>query len=112
MEPVPDWTASDYLRDSKFEHLATRRVALRQWQLKIEGELKTLNMEMAALLAAADLQSVRYTSFRFTLGHAMKGGKLSKELLLEAGVTVEQLERGTTPRELGDPYVSITELKS
>lgn len=110
-EPVPEWTVSSYLVENDFDRLAARRIELKHLQDAAEIEIKQLDLEVGAMLATSGYKSVKFGYHRLTLGQSTAGGRLSKELLLEAGVTPEQLAKGTTPRAPGTEYVSVTELK-
>lgn len=109
--PAPDWEESAYLRGNDFDRLAERRVELKLQLDAIEQELSELNLEIGAMLATADTTSVKYGSYRITLGYSSKGGKISKERLLEAGVTEAQILKATSAKELGAPYITVTSLK-
>ena len=106
--PTPDWSTSPYLIDNNFQALAARRAELADLKHSIDGEIAELDPQIGAMLATADLKSVRFGYHRFTLGYANAGGRLSKERLLEAGVTVEQLQKATTPKTIGSAYVRVT----
>ena len=110
--PVPDWSESQYLHDNYFDRLAARRIYLKKRSDAIARELVDLNLELGAMLATANLHSVTYDNYRLTLSHAMKGGRLSRERLLELGVTAEQLEKATSPRVPGDAFVTVTTIKA
>ena len=109
-EPVPEWTTSTFLVANDFERIAAKRIELKLRRDEIDHEIAELNLEIGAMLATANVKSVRFGFHRLTLSHATKGGKLSREKLLEAGVTIEQLERATSLKEIGDPFVSVTEI--
>lgn len=109
--PTPDWTTSEYLKENEFDVLAARRVELKEARDAIDKELLELDPQLGALIATTGLKSVRFGLYRFTLGYSTKGGSLSKERLLEAGVTEQQLERGTTPKTMGSAYVRVTPIK-
>jgi hypothetical protein len=109
--PAPEWSESQYLVQNDFEKLAARRIELKYQQDAIESELAELNLEIGAMLATADVKSVKFGFHRITLGYSGKGGRLSKERLVELGVPVKTIEAATTPREPGAPYVSVTEMK-
>ena len=107
---VTDWMNSDYLIENGFDALAAERIALKRERDDIDVRIKELNLELGAMIATAALKSVRFEGFRLSLGYSASGGQLSREKLLEAGVTAEQLERGTTERKIGEPYLRVTEL--
>lgn len=109
--PAPEWSESEYLIQNDFETLAARRVILKLELEQIETEIRDLSLEMGAMLATADLSSVKFGNFRITLAHSMKGGKLSRERLIELGVPVKTLEAATTPREPGTSFLTVTETK-
>jgi hypothetical protein len=109
-ETTPDWTSSPYLVENDFDRLAERRIALKKMHDETEKQIKELNDELGGLLATANMRSVRFRFHRLTLSHSMKGGKISRQSLLEAGVSVEQIEKATSKREVGDPFVSVTEI--
>ena len=110
--PTPDWTTSPYLVDNNFETLAARRAELKELKDQIEAEIQELDPQIGAMIATADLKSVRFGYHRFTLGYSTQGGRLSKERLLEVGVTVEQIERATTPKTIGSAYVRVTAINA
>jgi len=109
-ETTPDWNTSAYLVENGFEQLAEHRISLKNAHDEIEKKIHELNDELGGMLATANMRSVRFRFHRLTLSHSMKGGKISRQSLLEAGVTVEQLEKATSKREVGDPFVSVTEI--
>jgi hypothetical protein len=108
--PVPEWWSIDYLVDNGFERLAKRRCALKQLRDRLDKEIDELNPEIGALLATAKLTSVTYGRFRLALGHSYKGGRLIKSRLLELGVTPETIAAATTPKEVGESYITVTDL--
>lgn len=106
--PTPEWTESQYLVDNDFQTLAARRAELKELRDQIDKEIDELDPQIGAMIATADMKSVRFGYHRFTLGYSSHGGRLSKEKLLEAGVTPEQIERATTPKTIGNAYVRVT----
>lgn len=109
--PTPEWSESEYLIQNQFEQFAQRRVELKMIKDELEKELKDLDLQLSAMLATADMKSVRYGMHRLTLSYSTKGGKLDKTKLLENGVTVAQLEASITPKEPGASYMTVTEIK-
>jgi hypothetical protein len=109
-EITPNWDSSPYLVENGFEQLAERRISLKNAHDEIEKKIHELNDELGGMLATANMRSVRFRFHRLTLSHSMKGGKISKESLLLAGVSEEQLKAATSKREVGDPFVSVTEI--
>lgn len=109
--PTPDWTTSEYLVENEFEKFAARRVELKEQRDAIDRELEELDPQVGAMIATTGLSSVRFGYHRFTLGYSTSGGKISKERLLEAGVTPEQLERATSPKVMGGAFVRVTAIK-
>src|SRR5215831_6987215 len=105
--PTPEWSTNAYLVENDFQKLAARRAELKELKDQIEAEIKELDPQIGAMMATAELKSVRFGYHRFTLGYARKGGQLTKTRLLEAGVTPEQIERGTTPLTIGSAYVRV-----
>lgn len=108
--PTPDWTTSRYLVDNGFDELAARRAALKELADQVKREIEELDPQIGAMLATADLKSVRFGYHRFTLGYSTSGGRLSKERLLEVGVTAEQIERATTAKTIGASFVRVTSI--
>lgn len=108
--PSPEWHEFEYLALNDFQKLAERRVVLKQLVDEAEAEIKDLNLDIGAMLQTAGAQTVRYGQHRITLGQSSKGGRLSKERLLELGVPVDTIERATSPKEPGTFYVSVTDI--
>ena len=106
--PSPAWSTSPYLVDNEFDKLAARRIELKEQKDAIEREIAELDPQLGALIATADMKSVRFGYYRFTLGYGSSGGRLSKERLLELGVTPEQLAQATSPKIIGNSYVRVT----
>lgn len=102
-----EWTESQYLIDNDFETLAAERVRLKEEREALDARIYELNLEIGAMLATARVKSVAIGEHRFTLSYATTGGQLSRERLLEAGVTADQLARGTMPKTVGKPYIRI-----
>lgn len=109
--PTPDWTTNEYLVQNDFDALAARRIELKDKRDAIDEELEELDPQLGAMIATTGLNSVRFGYHRFTLSYRTKGGTISKERLLEAGVTPEQLERATSPKTIGGAYVRVTAIK-
>lgn len=110
-EPIRDWTDSEYLVVNNFADLAARRIEAKHKLDRIEKEVMTLNLELAAMLKTADAKTVRFGQHRLTVGHSTTGGKLDRTKLLDQGVTAEQLARATTPKKQGRAYITVTQLK-
>lgn len=108
--PTPDWMESNYLIDNEFDKLAERRLHLHAVKQELESEVSELDLQIGAMLATADCKSVRYGEHRITLGHSTVGGKLSKERLIEVGVTPAQIEAATSPKKPGNNYIRITDI--
>lgn len=90
--------------------LAVEYRAIKVQQDKLEARRKELAAEIDALLDAAEVLSIRGDGW--TVHKTLPGEKkvLSKELLLELGVTLEQLEAATESVPTAG-YVQVKEFK-
>jgi|SRR5215475_4207449 len=108
---VPDWGDSEYLVMNDFQDLASRRIELKLERDHIDRQIEALNQELAGMLTTAEMKSVRFGIHRLTLRYSVSGGYLSKEKLLESGVTAQQIARATSAKVRGKAYISVNEVK-
>jgi hypothetical protein len=107
---APEWSDFGYLVANNFDKLAARRILLSEQRDAISRELDQLNLELGVMLATASVQTVRFGFHRLQLRYGHVGGKLSKTRLLELGVTPDQIQQATSPREQGNPYVLVAKI--
>jgi len=107
---TPDWDSYPHLIANNFDRLAARRILLSEQRDAIDRELDELNLQLGVMLATADVQIVRFGFHRLQLRYSSVGGRLSKERLLELGVTPDQIAQATSPRASGNPYVRVEKL--
>jgi hypothetical protein len=109
--PTPEWTEFDYLQANDFDEVVERRIALGISRHHIEAEISKLDLELGVMLATADTKSVRYGEHRISLAHSTVGGKLSRERLVELGVSKDIIEAATSEKKPGNNYIRVTDVK-
>src|SRR5262245_44470782 len=109
--PTPEWSEYDYLIENNFAELAERRIQLKYAIEDASKEIVEMDLQLGVMLATINAKSVRIGEHRITLGHSTIGGKLSRERLVELGVSKELLEAATSERKPGNNYIRITDVK-
>lgn len=103
MDELTDYSRHEILVESEFDRLISDRQQLYAQKKEWETEMKEINEEITGLMAMLDNKAVLCGGWKVTLATGLKK-TLKKELLITAGVSVEQIEEATVET----PYTRLT----
>jgi len=103
MDELTDYSRHEILVENEFANLISDRQQLYAQKKEWEADLKDINEQITGLMATLDNKAVLCDGWKVTLATGLKK-TLKKELLITAGVSVEQIEEAT----IETPYTRLT----
>lgn len=103
MNELTDYSRHEILTDNDFGDLIARRSLVYTEKKAAETELKDINEQISGLMAMLDNKAVLCEGWKITLATGLKK-TLNRDLLISAGVSVEQIVEATVET----PYTRLT----
>ena len=83
----------------KFESALERRIELKALVKSAEEDIKDLDTRLTAMLTDHDTVKVKHNGYGVTIAQGSSGGALSKELLVQKGVSAALIAECLTPKK-------------